>query len=64
MGLEMLLKSQLQNPNDQMRKQIQYILDELNNEIEAEENMDEEYEDETYNEEEDELEAENDDYVL
>ena len=27
MGLEMLLKAQLQNPNAQMRKQIQYILE-------------------------------------
>jgi hypothetical protein len=62
MGLEMLLKAQLQKPNDQMRKQIQYILDELNNDIEVEENLDEEYEDENYNDEEEE-EVENDNEI-
>jgi hypothetical protein len=63
MGLEMLLKAQLQNPNDQMRKQIQYILDELNDDTELEENMDEEYEDENYNDEEEEVVETEDDYV-
>ena len=62
MSIEMLLKAQLQKPNDQMKKQIQYILDELNNETESDEKIDEEFEDENYNDEEEEL-VEDDDYV-
>lgn len=59
-GLEKLLNSQLENPNEQMKKQIQYIIDELNNEEEQEEKYDEEFEDENYGDEE---EAYEDDYV-
>ncbi len=58
----MLLKAQLQKPNDQMKKQIQYILDELNNDNELDEKIDEEFEDENINDEEEEL-VEDDDYV-
>ena len=58
----MLLKAQLQKPNDQMKKQIQYILDELNNDNELDEKTDEVFEDENYNDEEEEL-IEDDDYV-
>ena len=55
LGLEKMLIKQLQNPNEQMKKQIQYILDELNNDTEIEEKVDEEFEDENYGEEEDEI---------
>lgn len=61
LGLEKKLKVQLQNPNDQMKKQIQYILDELNSETEQEEKGDEEFEDENYGDEE---ENADDDYVF
>jgi len=43
-GLEQMLSSQLSNPNEQMKKQIQYILEELNSEEELEEKNDEEFE--------------------
>jgi hypothetical protein len=62
MGLEVLLKSELQKPNEQMKKQIQYILEELNSDVEHEEKVDEDFEDETYNDE-DEEEVLEDDYV-
>lgn len=52
LGLEKLLASQLQNPNEQMKKQIQYILDELKSDVEQEEKFDEEFEDENYGDEE------------
>ncbi len=52
MGLEKILKEQLNNPNEQMKKQIQYILDELNEESEVEEKNDEDFEDENYGDEE------------
>ena len=59
--IEKMLKEQLENPNEQMKKQIQYILDELKSETEVEEKFDEEFEDENYGDEE---EAYEDDYVL
>ena len=49
MGLESILNKQLQNPNEQMKKQIHYILEELNSENELDDNNDEEFEDENYN---------------
>lgn len=58
--LPKLLLSQLENPNEQMKKQIQYILDELNSDVEQEEKFDEEFEDENYGDEE---EVYEDDYV-
>jgi LisH domain-containing protein ARMC9 len=47
LGLEKLLTLQLTNPNEQMKKQIQYILEELNSEEEHEEKTDEEFEEDT-----------------
>jgi len=44
MGLEKMLIAQLSNPNEQMKKQIQYILEELNSEEEHEEKSEEEFE--------------------
>jgi hypothetical protein len=44
MGLEQMLNAQLSNPNEQMKKQIQYILEELSSEEEHEEKNEEEYE--------------------
>lgn len=58
--LEKMLNAQLANPNEQMKKQIQYILDELNSNVEQEEKNDEEFEDENYGDEEENYE---DDYV-
>ena len=55
LGLEKMLNAQLQNPNEQMKKQIQYILEELNSETEIEENKDEEFEDENCGDEEEEV---------
>jgi len=52
MGLENILNKQLQNPNEQMKKQIQYILEELNSENELDDNNDEEFEDENYKDDE------------
>jgi gas vesicle protein len=63
MGLEILLKTELQKPNEQMKKQIQYILEELNSDIEPEEKVDEDFEDENYNDD-DEEEVQDDEYVL
>jgi hypothetical protein len=60
MGLEVLLKQELQKPNDQMKKQIQYILEELNSDIDHEEKVDEEFEDENYNEDEEEIQEDDD----
>ena len=51
-GLEDVLKIQLENPNEQMKKQIQYIVNELNEKTEVEETNDEEFEDEGYADEE------------
>jgi hypothetical protein len=61
MGLEILLKAELQKPNEQMKKQIQYILEELNSDTEHEEKVDEDFEDENYNDEDEEVLE--DDYV-
>jgi hypothetical protein len=55
LGLEKMLNSQLQNPNEQMKKQIQYILEELNSDQDAEENKDEEFEDEVLGDDEEEV---------
>jgi hypothetical protein len=52
LGLQKMLNSQLSNPNEQMKKQIQYILEELNSDVEHEEKNDEEFEDENYENEE------------
>jgi len=52
MGLENILNKQLQNPNEQMKKQIQYILEELNSENELDDKTDEEFEDENYKDDE------------
>ncbi len=60
-GLEEVLREQLENPNEQMKKQIQYILNKLNEDKEEEENEDEEFEDEGYADEEDEF--NDDEYV-
>jgi hypothetical protein len=51
MGLEKILTELLNNPNEQMKKQIQYILDELCEENEVEEKHDEDFEDENYGDE-------------
>ena len=51
LGLEKILKDQLNNPNEQMKKQIQYILDEHNKDNE-EEKVDEDFEDENLGDEE------------
>ena len=55
LGLEKILSKQLENPNEQMKKQIQYIVDELKVDGEGEENTDEDFEDDNYGDEEEEL---------
>jgi len=53
-GLENVLQEQLENPNEQMKKQIQYIINELKGDNEEQETNDEEFEDEGYADEEEE----------
>jgi hypothetical protein len=46
LGVDVVLKNQLENPNELMKKQIQYILDEINDNTQQEEAMDEDFDDE------------------